>query len=296
MPAPADKPVRHWFVTGASGGIGRHLVEHALRSGDRVTATVRRPDALDELRAAYGDDRLTVEILDLARHADVERVIDATLRNRPVDIVVNNAGYAVVGAAEEMTVEQIRDQVEVLLLAPMLITRAFLKPMREQGGGRIIQISSMGGQIGMPTHSSYHAGKWGLEGFTESVSQEVADFGIRLTLVEPGGTRTGFASAMRFTAETAAYRDNSVGSIRRYLQNVEEEGMTGDPARIAAVVYDTTRHPDPPLRLALGSDTYDAVRAALTERLATLESQREIAASVAFDHHHDHGHGHGHGH
>ncbi|MFJ8002323.1 SDR family NAD(P)-dependent oxidoreductase [Streptomyces sp. NPDC096310] len=87
-----------------------------------------------------------------------------------------------------MTVEQIRDQVEVLLLAPMLITQAFLKPMREQGGGRIIQISSMGGQIGTPTHSSYHAGKWGLEGFTESVSREVSDFDIHLTLVEPGAT------------------------------------------------------------------------------------------------------------
>ncbi|MCO5968825.1 SDR family oxidoreductase [Actinoallomurus soli] len=283
MPTPPEQAVRHWFVTGAAGGLGRHIIEHALRHGDRVTATARRPDALDDLHAAYGD-RLTVEILDLTRPAEVDAVVDRTLRTGPVDIVVNNAGYAVVGAAEEMTVEQVRDQIEVLLLAPMLITRAFLKPMREQGGGRIIQISSMGGQIGIPTHSAYHAGKWGLEGFTESVSGEVADFGVHLTLVELGGTRTGFASALRYTTETAPYRDNAVGRIRRRLETTDADALPGDPAKVAAAIYDTTQNPNPPLRLALGSDTYDAVHSALTERLAALESQKDLAASVAFAH------------
>ncbi|MGR3935936.1 SDR family oxidoreductase [Streptomyces sp. BRA346] len=283
MPLPSDKGVRRWFITGASGGLGRHLTEHALRCGDRVTATVRRPAALDDLRAAYGD-QLTVQILDLTRPADVDHAVAEALRSGPVDIVVNNAGYAVVGAAEEMTAEQIRDQIEVLLLAPMLITRAFLAPMREQGGGRIIQISSLGGQIGTPTHSSYHAGKWGLEGFTESVSREVSDFDIRLTLVEPGATRTGFAAALRYTTESAPYRDNAVGRTRRYLETADDSVFTGDPAKLAAAVYDTTRHPDPPLRLTLGSDTYEAVHTALTERLATLEAQKDRAASVAFTH------------
>jgi NAD(P)-dependent dehydrogenase (short-subunit alcohol dehydrogenase family) len=281
MPTPVDKAVRRWFITGASGGLGRHLTEHALRSGDRVTATVRRPSALDDLRATYGD-RLTVETLDLSRPADLDDVIARTLDSGPVDIVVNNAGYAVVGAAEEMTVGQIRDQVEVLLLAPMLITRAFLGPMREQGGGRIIQISSMGGQVAAPTHSAYHAGKWGLEGFTESVSREVADFGIRLTVVEPGATRTGFGAALRYTTETAPYRDTPVGRLRRHLRTADDSAFTGDPAKLAAAVYDTTRHPDPPLRLALGADTYEAVHAALTDRLTALEAQKDLAASVAF--------------
>lgn len=156
--------------------------------------------------------------------------------------------------------------------------------MREQGGGRIIQISSMGGQVGTPTHSSYHAGKWGLEGFTESVSREVRDFNIHLTLVEPGATRTGFASALRYTAETTPYRDNAVGRTRRALQTADAEVFTGDPANLAAAVYDSTRDPDPPLRLALGSDTYNAVHAALTERLTALETQKHLAASVAFTH------------
>ena len=281
MPVPSDTSVRHWFVTGASGGLGRHLVEQALRSGDRVTATVRRGSALEDLRENYGD-RLVIEVLDLARPAEVDTVIGRVLASGPVDIVVNNAGYALVGAAEEMSVAQIRDQIEVLLLAPMVITRAFLRPMREQGGGRIIQISSMGGQLGIPTHSAYHAGKWGLEGFTESVGREMSEFGVHLTIVEPGATRTGFASAMQYTSESAAYRDSAVGRIRRQLQEADAGQFSGDPAKLAAVIVGTTRDPNPPRRLALGSDTYDAVHAALTERVDALEAQQDLAGSIAF--------------
>jgi NAD(P)-dependent dehydrogenase (short-subunit alcohol dehydrogenase family) len=276
-----DKPVRHWFITGASGGLGHHIAEQALRHGDRVTATARDRAALDDLAAAHGD-RLTVETLDLTQPASVAAVVDRTLRSGPVDVVVNNAGYAVVGAAEEMTVEQVRDQIEVLLLAPMLITRAFLPSMRAQGGGRIIQISSLGGQVAIPTHSAYHAGKWGLEGFSESVGREVADFGIHVTIVEPGGTRTGFASALRYTEETAAYRDNVVGRTRRRLEATGDDVLTGDPAKLADVVFRTTRDPNPPRRLALGSDTYHAVHTALSERLTALEAQKDLAATVAF--------------
>jgi NAD(P)-dependent dehydrogenase (short-subunit alcohol dehydrogenase family) len=279
----ADKPVRHWFITGAAGGLGHNLAEYALSQGDRVTATVRRSAAVDGLRSRYGE-RLTVEILDVTRTADVDEVITRTLASGPVDIVVNNAGYSVIGATEEMTAEQTRDQVETLLLAPMHITRSFLKPMHEQGGGRIIQISSVGGQTAFPISSAYHASKWGLEGFTEGVSREVADFGIRFTLVEPGSTRTGFASALRYTAETVAYRDNAVGQMRHWVESADGTVYTGDPAKLAAVIYDSTRHPDPPLRLTLGADAYDAIRTALTARLGALEAQKDLAASVAFTH------------
>ncbi|MDT8912854.1 SDR family oxidoreductase [Amycolatopsis sp. PS_44_ISF1] len=281
MPPLTDRPVRHWFITGASGGLGRHLAEHALRRGDRVTATVRRPAALDELRAAF-PDRLAVELLDLTRTAEVDEVIGRVLAAGPVDIVVNNAGYAVVGATEEMTGEQVGHQLEALLLAPIRITRAFLEPMREQGGGRFIQVSSMGGQLGSPFSSAYHAGKWGLEGFTEGVGREVAGFGIHFTLVEPGGTRTGFASALNYTAETAPYREGPVGEMRREMQGLTDDDLPGDPAKIAAIVYDTTRDPAPPLRLTLGSDAYEAVHAALADRLAQLEAQKDLAASVSF--------------
>jgi NAD(P)-dependent dehydrogenase (short-subunit alcohol dehydrogenase family) len=272
---------RHWFITGASGGLGRHVVEYALQKGDFVTATVRRIPALDDLRQRYGD-RLSVELLDLSPPADVDTVVTRVIEARPVDIVVNNAGYALVGAAEEMSIDQIRDQVEVLLIAPMLLTRAFLAPMREQGGGRIVQISSMGGQVAVPSHSAYHAGKWGLEGFTESVAQEVADFDIRLTVVEPGGTRTDFLSAMKFTQESKPYRDTAVGEIRRALRSADQGALTADPRMIAAIIYDTTRQSDPPLRLTLGLDSVESVHGALTRRLSALESQRALAASVTF--------------
>jgi NAD(P)-dependent dehydrogenase (short-subunit alcohol dehydrogenase family) len=276
-----DDPPRHWFVTGAASGLGRRLTEHVLARGEWVTATARRPAALDDLVAAHGD-RLAVVELDLARPADVERVAAQTLAAGRVDVLVNNAGYVVAGAAEEMSVRDVRDQVEVLLLAPILLTRACLGPMRERGGGRIVQISSMGGQVAVPTHSAYHAGKWGLEGYTESVAREMAEFGVHLSVVELGGTRTGFASAMRFTAETGPYRDSATGRVRRGLEALDDRALTGDPARIAAVIDDLTRMPDPPLRLTLGADAHAAVRAALVERLAALDGQRELAASVAF--------------
>jgi NAD(P)-dependent dehydrogenase (short-subunit alcohol dehydrogenase family) len=279
MPPLADKPVRHWFITGASGGLGRQLTEHALRQGDRVTATVRRPTALDDLCAEHGD-RLAVAVLDVTHPSDIDAVTGRVIAAGPVDIVVNNAGYSVMGATEEMTHEQVEHQLETLLHAPIRITRAFLKPMREQGGGRIIQISSMGGQMGAPISSAYHAGKWGLEGFTEGVSREVAGFGIRFTIVEPGGTSTGFLSALNYTTETDVYRDTPVGEMRRWL--LSDPSLTGDPAKVAAAVYDTTRLAVPPLRLTLGADSYDAVHAALTERIGELEAQKDLAASVAF--------------
>ncbi|PKV97492.1 short-subunit dehydrogenase [Amycolatopsis echigonensis] len=245
---------RHCFVTGGSGGLGRPLVREALDRGDYVT---RRPGGQNALPAS---PRLVVERRDLTRPAEVAAVIDRTQRARPVDVVVNNAGSAVVGAAEEMTPGEIRHQIEALLLAPLLITRAFLGPMRERGGRRIIQISSMGGQLGSPAHSAYHAGKRGLEGYTESVSREVADFGIHLTVAQLGGARTGFVPALRYTTETEPCRDNPVGRPRRSLQSLEDSDLPGDPAKIAALRYETTLQPNPSLRLSLGSDTCSAVQ------------------------------------
>lgn len=272
----AGKTTRRWFVTGASGGLGRAVTTHALERGDSVVATARRTATLDDVKAIYGD-RLTVEALDVALPAAVDAVIARTLSAGPVDIVVNNAGYAVVGAAEEMTEADVREQLEVLLMAPMAITRAFLPSMREQGGGRIVQISSMGGQVAVPTHSAYHAGKWGLEGFTESVSQEVAEFGIYLSLIEPGGTRTEFVSSLRYTPESAAYRDTEVGRVRRRLEATDGRTLPADPADIAAAIYDSTRQPRPPLRVTFGADAHDAVRTALTERLAALDTQGPLS-------------------
>src|ERR1700684_3195236 len=153
MPVPlndvAAKTVRTWFITGASSGLGRRITERALAQGDHVVAAVRRPEALNDLVASHGS-ALVTERLDVAKSKETEAVIERTLARGTVDVVVNNAGYSVAGATEEMTEQQMREQVETLLLAPMRITRLFLGPMREQGGGRIVQVSSVGGQTSFP--------------------------------------------------------------------------------------------------------------------------------------------------
>ena len=278
----ALSPPLRWFITGASGGLGRALVQEALEAGDTVVATVRRPDALRELTEAH-PDRLHVELLDVTDSAAVATTVGRVLAEHGhIDVVVNNAGYTIVGAAEELTDAELDHQLATLLHAPLQITRAFLGPMREHGVGRIIQVSSLGGQVSFPASSAYHAGKWGLEGFTEAVAQEVAEFGVRLTIVEPGGMGTDFGVNMRTAAAIGAYERGSVGEFRRWLTTAGSDVFRADPAKVARVIFDTTRAPEPPLRLALGADAYEMLQQALRGRLDALEAQRELAQSVAF--------------
>lgn len=273
----------HWLITGASSGIGRHLVERALAEGDHVVATVRREGTLDDLVDAHGE-RLTVERLDVSHADELDSVLGRILdRREGIDVVVNNAGYSVMGAAEELSDDQIRHQLDTLLVAPIRITRAFLKQMRLRGNGRIIQISSMGGQCAYPGGSAYHTAKWGLEGFTESVSKEMAEFGVRCTIVEPGATRTGFGSNMIFATELPDYADSAAGRMRQFAATLDDRVFLGDPAKLAMAIFATTRAAEPPLRLALGADAYDAVHDALTERLHALEQQKDVAGAVGFD-------------
>ena len=189
---------RTWFITGTSTGIGRILTETLLARGDRVVATLRTASALDELKAAAGE-RLHVVTLDVGRTDTIRGVVDdpiASMRSttpasmRHIAVLGSNAGYGLFGAAEELTSEQIRQQIDTNLIGSIEVIRAALPHLRAQGGGRILQISSEGGQIAYPGFSVYHATKWGIEGFCESVSQEVARFGIEFTLVEPGPARS----------------------------------------------------------------------------------------------------------
>jgi NAD(P)-dependent dehydrogenase (short-subunit alcohol dehydrogenase family) len=271
-----------WFITGTSSGFGRLLTEKLLARGDRVAATLRRLDALDDLRATYGD-RLWVASLDLtdvdAIHATVDRAFGELGR---IDVVVSNAGYGLFGAAEEVTSAQIRHQIDTNLIGSIELVRAALPHLRAHGGGLIQQVASEGGQITYPNFSLYHATKWGIEGFVEAVAKEVAPFGIKFTIVEPGPTRTDFGKGLVAAQPMEVYADTPAGAVRRAIADGGFD-IKGDPDKMAEAMIAHADLDSPPLRLALGSSTYPSIRAALEARLAELEANREITIAMDFD-------------
>ena len=192
-----------WFITGSSRGLGRSLAEAVLKSGDKLVATARNTAQLDELAAQYGDQVYPVA-LDVTDYEQVYHVVaEAVAHFGRIDVLVNNAGFGIIGAAEAYTEEQVRSQLETNLYAPIEITRAVLPYMRGQGSGRILQISSIGGRVGNPGLTMYQAAKFGLSGFTEALAKEVRPLGIHVTSVEPGGFRTDWAGASMTNGEPA---------------------------------------------------------------------------------------------
>jgi NAD(P)-dependent dehydrogenase (short-subunit alcohol dehydrogenase family) len=272
---------RNWLITGTSSGLGRILTEKLLARGDRVAATVRNPQALAELKERFGE-QLWIGTLDVAdTGAVVEVVGNAFAALGRIDVVVSNAGYGLFGAAEEVTEEQIRRQIDTNLLGSIHLIRAALPHLRAQGGGRVLQVASEGGQIAYPNFSIYHATKWGIEGFVESVAQEVAPFGIDFTLVEPGPTRTNFAAGLDDAEALPVYADTPSGAMRRALAGGEFE-LNGDPDRMTDAMLDCVAQEAPPRRLTLGAGAYASIRSALQSRLDALEAQREVACNADF--------------
>ena len=271
-----------WFITGTSSGLGRVLTEKLLARGDRVAATLRRTDALDDLRA-LGGDRLWTAQLDVSDMETVRLVVDRAFRDLGrIDVVVNNAAYALFGAAEEASDDQIRHQIDTNLIGSIQVIRAALPHLRQQGGGRILQVSSEGGQIAYPNFSLYHATKWGIEGFVEAVAQEVAPFGIAFTIVEPGPTRTNFGAGLVSPPPMAVYDDTPAGELRRAVM-AGAFPIPGDPAKMADAMMDAAEHTPAPRRLLLGSGAYARVHAGLADRLSALEAQREVALATDVD-------------
>lgn len=273
---------RTWFITGTSSGFGRMLTEKLLARGDRVAATLRKPGALDDLKAQHGD-RLWTALLDVTDADAVRRVVAAAFQETGgIDVVVNNAGYGLFGAGEEVTDDQIRHQIDTNLIGSIQVIRAALPHLRARGGGRILQVSSEGGQIAYPNFSLYHATKWGIEGFIEAVAQEVAPFGIEFTIAEPGPARTEFGGGLVSAAPMAVYDDTPAGDVRRMIATGAFP-VNGDPDRMAQAMIDTVDRSPAPRRLVLGAGSYTRIRAALTERLAALDAQQDIAESADFD-------------
>lgn len=281
-PGDSDGMTKTWFITGVNSGIGRELAEQLLARGDRVAGTVRRQGSVDDLRDTYGD-RFWLGHLDITDLARVREVVDAAFGELGrIDVVVINAGYGLFGAAEECTDEQMVHQITTNLIGSIQTARAALPHLRAQGGGRIIQISSVAGLAAHPGASLYHAGKWGVEGFMEALAGEVAPFGIEVTLVEPGGARTSFAgSSLRLGRPLAAYDGTPAAAVRVFKDTAVP--LPGDPAKVAAKVIDSAAQRPAPMRLVLGSDSYQGATAALRNRLAHIEPQRAGAAETDAD-------------
>jgi NAD(P)-dependent dehydrogenase (short-subunit alcohol dehydrogenase family) len=271
--------LKTWFITGSSSGFGRALTETLLARGDRVAATLRKVTALDDLKAEYGD-RIWLAQLDVTDTEGVRLVVERAFDDiGRIDVVVNNAGYGLFGAAEEVSCDQIRRQIDTNLIGSIQVIRAALPLLRAQGGGRILQLSSAGGQITFPNFSLYHATKWAIEGFIEAVAQEVAPFNIEFTIVEPGAAKTNFGVSLVSAPAMTVYESTPAGEFRRSIAAAAFR-VPGDPIKMVQAMIDSVDRKPAPARLALGSDTYALVREALVQRIAALDAQREIALST----------------
>jgi NAD(P)-dependent dehydrogenase (short-subunit alcohol dehydrogenase family) len=261
------------------------VTEQLLAAGHRVAATARDAGRLKGLAEAYGESVWTAE-LDVTDTALMRGVVERAFGELGrIDVVFSNAGRGAVGAAEELSDEAIAEQVAVNMTGPIQLVRAVLPFLRAQGGGRIIQTSTMGAQISSPGASLYHASKWGVEGFLESIVGEVAPFGIGVTMVEPGSVRTGFGAALSIAPADPAYAGTVVGDVRRYIEGSGGNltgAAPGDPVRVAAAIIASASVSPAPRRVVLGSDAYEAVRAALSGRLREVEAGRALAATTDF--------------
>jgi len=266
-----------WFITGASRGMGRELVEQALERGDTVAATMRRPEQLDDLAARYGD-RLWRRVLDVTDAEAVRRVVGEAFDSLGrIDVAVSNAGYGIFGVAEDLSDTQIDEMIATNLTGSIQVARALVPHLRAQGGGRLMQMSSMGGHITFPAFSLYHAAKWGIEGFFDSLTAEVQAFGIHTTLIEPGVVRTGFFDAATRIPLSEPYRGGPAD-----LPPTSTEEMTDSPERTVAAIIRAADADEPPRRLVLGSDAWSLMTDALSRRLVEIAAQRDNAATADY--------------
>jgi NAD(P)-dependent dehydrogenase (short-subunit alcohol dehydrogenase family) len=264
-----------WFITGCSRGFGREWAIAALERGDKVAATARDTSTLDDLVSTYGEAILPIELDVTDRAADFAAVQQAAEHFGRLDIVVNNAGYGHFGFVEELSEDDFRAQLETNTFGAMWVTQAALPIMREQGSGHILQVSSIGGISAFPIVGAYHASKWALEGFSQALAQEVEGFGIRVTLIEPGGFSTdwGGASAKR-SAPLAAYDE-----LREQVAESRKARMStpGDPSASAAAVLRIVDADEPPLRVFFGASPLGIAKADYESRLETWEKWDDVA-------------------
>jgi NAD(P)-dependent dehydrogenase (short-subunit alcohol dehydrogenase family) len=271
--------MKTWLITGASSGLGRIMTESLLARGDKVAATIRRASALDDLSGRYGEQLRTV-VVDLTDISGMRREVNAAFAALGrIDVVISNAAYGLFGAIEEVSDAQIERQITTNLMAPIQLIRACLPHLRQQGGGRIVQVSSEGGQTTYPAFGLYHATKWGIEGFVETLAKEVGPFGIDCIIVEPGPTATSFGANVDRSVPLAAYDATPAADLRRAITSGSFVAK-GDAQRTVAAMIVAADAERPPLRLALGSIAYERIEQALAERLEAIRKQEAVAFSA----------------
>ena len=273
---------RTWFITGVSSGFGRQLSEQLLARGDHVIGTVRSTVKVADLIETHAG-RFFAETLDLTDIPAIRPLVDRCFAEHGrIDVLISNAGYGLFGAAEELTDAQVEHIIATNLTGSIQLIRAALPHLRAQGGGRIIQISTYGGQVAFPGNSMYHATKWGIEGFVEAVAQEVAPFGIGMTIVEPGGARTEFRYGSAQVANLMPIYDQTPAHAFVKMLDPKNGLAPGDPARMAARIIESVDVTPAPLRMVLGSQALAITLATLRTRVADFERQTELAASTDF--------------
>jgi NAD(P)-dependent dehydrogenase (short-subunit alcohol dehydrogenase family) len=273
---------RVWLITGCSAGFGREIALAALAAGDRVLATARRPETLAEVKER-GGDRVRTAALDVTDAGQIDAAVKTALEEfGRIDVVVNNAGNGSVGAVEEFTMDELRALMEVMFFGAVAVTKAVLPHLRAQGSGTIVQISSMGGQLAPPGYGAYCASKYALEGLSEALAAEVAPFGVRVLIVEPGAFRTEFGGGRMHRSRTIdAYAVSTSGT--REAVAAMDGTQPGDPAKAAAAIVRAVGSADAPLHLALGADAVAAIRAQHEALAADLDAWEDVSRSTALD-------------
>ena len=267
-----------WFITGASRGFGREWTLAALERGDSVVATARDIHALDDVTKQFADKVLALT-LDVTDRDAVFSVVERAHRHfGRLDVVVNNAGYGQFGMVEELSEREVRDQIETNLFGALWVTQAVLPYLREQGGGHILQITSIGGISAFMNVGMYHASKWALEGISQSLALEVADFGIKVTMIEPGGYATDWGGSSALRATPLAAYDQIRGTSARLRE--QRQSVPGDPVATRAAILQVVDAPHPPLRIFFGDGPLGIATADYEARLHTWREWEPVSIAA----------------
>src|SRR5271167_4039279 len=272
-----------WLVTCSSRGLGRAIVEAGLAAGNKVLATARDIESLHDLSERHGD-QIKLFALDVTDESAAASAVKAAIGAfGSLEVVINNAGYGNLSSIEDTPMSDFRAQIETNLFGTIIVTKAALPYFRQRKAGHFVQFSSMGGRIGPPGRGPYSAAKWGVEGFSEVLSREVAPLGIKVTIVEPGGFRTDFAGSSTKLSEGRAEYDSTVGKTARFQRDYNGK-QPGDPSRAAAALLKLASVKEPPLRIVLGIDAFNAAEANDLAKIELGGKWKDLSNATDFEH------------